>query len=468
MIQRRSVSRAAAPATEHSTLGLTAENPIPISRAVPRVAALVDQSCGIPYWFAGELSSLRPGRSGWTFGSVTDGRARLDVRFPRGTKHNLANDAVGRLLLFRGVMQLDRAGCLSVMVVEARSVDTHGARLLAREDLRRRLRAEGLLDRTRLDLPEWPTTIAVVTAARGAAIEDIRTVVARRAPWIRLVVHDAAVHGHAAPASLVRAITAAVESRADVILLTRGGGAAEDLAVFDEQLVVRAVADSKIPVVCAVGHQTDNTLADEIADLSVATPTAAAERITPNRAALASQLTQLSARVHNAAARYGRAKESELRYTARRALPAMTRLLQLLESRLYTSRPEVLKQRVQRTIDGHRRAATDALTRCDRSAESLTRLAYGELHRLRQRLRHGMERSASSAAARLQHQHVRITSLSPETILQRGYAIVRHEAGVCRSVVDLEHGTIVHIHFADGMVTATINSTDLRKKGRAA
>lgn len=467
MIQRRQAVRGEGRETERNAIGHTAERPIPISRAVPRVAAVVAQSCGMAYWFVGELSSLRPGRR-WTFGSVTDGCARLDIRFPPGTKHNLDDNAVGRLLLFKGAIQLDREGCLIVMVTEARSLDTHAVRVLAREDLRRRLREEGLLNRRRRALPEWPRTIAIVTTARGAAIEDIRAVVVRRAPWIRVVVHDSAVQGPAAPASLARAITAAGDSCADVIVLARGGGAAEDLAAFDDELVVRAVAGSRIPLVCAVGHQTDRRLADEVADLSVATPTAAAVRVTPDRAALASQLAQLQVRVQSAGERYMRTKESELRNTARRALPAMTRLLQLLESRLAASRPDVLEQRARRTLEARRSAATDALARCERSTGNLVRQAHSDLNGRRAQLYQAMRSSMASAFTHLQHQHERASALSPEAILRRGYAIVRNERGVCRSAEDLERGSSIHIHLADGMVTATINGTTLRKKGRAA
>jgi len=467
VIERSEIARKQAPRTERYELGLTAERPIRISRVVPRVAAVVEQDCGAAYWFIGELSSLRRGRGGWTFGSVSDGGTRVDLRFPPGAVHQVGPEAVGRLLLFRGTLRLDRAGCLGVVVIEARGVDTQGARLLAREELRRRLSGEGVLTRSRRALPEWPSTIAVVTAARGAAIEDIRAVIMRRAPWIRLVIYDSAVQGRTAPGSLAQALTAAGDSCADVIVLARGGGAAEDLAVFDDELVVRAVASSKIPLVCAVGHQTDNTVADEVADLSVATPTAAAERITPDRAALTSQLEQLRTRLRTAAEQYMRAKHSDLLSRARRAMPAMTRLLQLLERRLNGARPQVLAQRALRSIEARRRAATDALARCERLAERVVQLAHSDLKRRHEQLHDVAKRSVTSAWTHLQHQRERIVALSPEAILQRGYAIVRDRDGLCRSTAGLSPGVTVQIYFGDGMVTATISSTTLQK-GRAA
>ncbi len=463
MIRRRDARR-----NGRSTLGSTAEHPIPVSLAVPRVATIVDQHCGAPYWFTGELSSLRPGRRGWMFGSVSDGDARVDLRIAPGTKHDLDSSSVGRLLVFRGALHLDRTARVVVAVVEALSVDTHGVRLLIREDVRRRLVTEGVLGRQRRLLPEWPLTIAVVTAARGAAVEDIRAVVMRRAPWIQLVVYDSAVQGRAAPTSLARALAAANDSGADVVLLTRGGGAVEDLAAFDDELVVRSVAASAVPVVCAVGHQTDRTLCDDVADLSVATPTAAAEHVTPDRDTLMVQLGQLRARVRDGADRYVHARSSELRSTARRAMPAMERLLQLLENRLNASGPALLEQRVRRTVDARHRAADDALLRCQRASASLVRTAAHHVDRMRERLLPAMKNSVKSATMTLEHQWARIAALSPERVLERGYALVRTDAQLCRSTADIAPGDTVHIHLADGVALATITHITILEKGRAA
>ncbi len=462
------IQRQCAPRRGVSTLGLTAEHPIPVSLAVPRVAAVVDQHCGTPYWFSGELSSLRPGRGSWMFGSVSDGDARLDVRIGPGTRHDLNSDSVGRLVVFRGALRLDRAARLSVAVIEAVSVDAQGVRLLVREDVRRRLVAEGVLGRQHRLLPEWPATIAVVTAARGAAVEDIRAVVMRRAPWVQLVICDSAVQGRNAPASLTRALTAAAASGAEVVLLTRGGGAAEDLAVFDDELVVRAVAASCVPVVCAVGHQMDRTLCDDVADVSVATPTAAAEHVTPDRNALKRELEQLRMRARDGAKRLLRAKDAELRGMARHAMPAMARLLELLENRLSASGPPVLEQRMHRAVDARRRAADDALLRCQRASVSLVRTALTDVERTRGRLLTARQHFLMSATRNLEHQWTHIAVLSPQRVLDRGYAIVRSHGALCRSTADVGPGATVHIRFADGVVSATITNIAPSTKGRAA
>ncbi len=295
--------------------------------------------------------------------------------------------------------------------------------------LRARLAAEGLFDAdTKRVLPSHPRRVGVITSTAGAALHDVLTALARRAPQVEVVVYPSPVQGAEAPPALVRALQAAnARAEVDVLLLVRGGGSLEDLWAFNDERVVRAVASSALPVVCGVGHETDVTLCDLAADLRAPTPTAAAELVAPARDALLTQLSNLersltlrvdhrlqflAQRLDRLALRLARPSD---------ALARQRRLLELLAQRAAAAprrRVEMQSQRLNHLEQRHQRAHRDIL--------------------VRQR-------------TRLDALQARLEALDPQHVLARGYAWLDDgQGGAITSVHALQPGREVRAVLADG------------------
>jgi exodeoxyribonuclease VII large subunit len=283
------------------------------------------------------------------------------------------------------------------------------------ELLKAKLAAEGLFDAERKrPLPQWPRVIGVVTSAQAAALRDIAKVLARRWPLAELRVAPTLVQGEAAPAAIVAALGAIGRAGPEVVIVARGGGSIEDLWAFNDEGVARAIAACPVPVVSGVGHETDFTIADFVADLRAPTPSAAAELVTPDGEAL----TQL---VDDYAGR--------LAFVARRRLEAAVLDLERLNRRLGLASPA-------RAVARHRDAV-----RADR--DRLRRAVVGRLR---------LERSAVDGQGR------RLAALSPEATLARGYAHVQRKTdGVTvRSTRDARAGATLVVRVADGRFEAVV------------
>jgi exodeoxyribonuclease VII large subunit len=253
-----------------------------------------------PLWVSGEVSNFTRARSGHCYFTLRDRSAQLRcvmwrddaVRLPTQPAEGMEVRALGRLTLYeaRGEFQL------GVVELEGRG---EGLWKLAVERLRAKLEREGLTapERKR-PLPAHPACVGVVTSPSGAAFRDIVTVIRRRAPWTRIVLSGARVQGEGAAAEIVAALERIAAARcADVVIVGRGGGSIEDLWAFNEESVARAVAACPVPVISAVGHETDVTIADLVADLRAATPSAAAEAAVPDRAELTREVSALGLRL---------------------------------------------------------------------------------------------------------------------------------------------------------------------------
>lgn len=254
-----------------------------------------------PFWVAGEVTGWKRYPSGHCYFSLRDASAQLRCVLFRGDASRLPTDpeegmqvrALGTLTLY------ERRGDFQLVVRELEGVGAGGLWRLAFERLRARLEEEGLLASERKrPIPPFPERIGVVTSAAGAALHDILHVIERRAPWVRVVVIPARVQGDGAAEELARAIAAAGrEGGLDLLIVGRGGGSVEDLWAFNEEVLARAIAASPIPVISAVGHEVDVTIADLVADLRAPTPSAAAERAVPDRHALSRLLGDLATRL---------------------------------------------------------------------------------------------------------------------------------------------------------------------------
>jgi exodeoxyribonuclease VII large subunit len=392
----------------------------------------------------GELSGFSRAGSGHCYFTLKDGsgsaaglrcamfrRAAMMLPFSPLDGHQV--EVRGRLAVYeaRGELQ---------MVVE--SMQRVGAGNLYEEflRLRARLAAEGLFDPAhKRPLPTFARTVAVVTSPAGAAIHDVLTTLARRAPHVGVVLVPTLVQGVQAPEAIVQALREAnLHSGAELILLCRGGGSLEDLWSFNDERVVRAIRASTLPVVCGVGHETDVTLADLAADLRAPTPTAAAELAAPEREALLQALA---------------ARGDTLDRRLRQRLDGDAQRLDTLALRL---------QRPAQRLGAEKGRLTGLAQRCEAAlARTLERQHVALDHRA-QRLR-----QASLAAVGRQHDRLaaggaRLAALDPRRVLQRGYAWVESEDG--RAIVSargLVAGQALRAVWADGRADVQVTRVEL-------
>ena len=385
-----------------------------VSQVNRAVRGLLEQSVE-PLWVGGEVGGWTRSRAGHCYFTLKDERAQLRcVMFGREASLLPADPEGGMRIRAFGELTLYEAKGDYQLV--ARRVEAEGAEglwRLAFEKLRAKLEAEGLLalERKR-PLPRFPACVGVVTSLGGAALRDILSVLARRAPWTRVVVRGAKVQGEGAADEIARALTTLSESGlADVIIVGRGGGAVEDLWAFNEEPVARAIAASPVPVVSAVGHEIDVTISDLVADLRAPTPSAAAEAVVPDREAVLAAL--------------------------RRAPEQLGRALRRGVERRQTAVADRLRG-LARVMERRFAPARQAL---DRSVAGLERGALGAVRHRR------------LALATLSG---RLDALSPLATLQRGYSVARTPEGrVLRATGDFPAGLAFHLRVTDGTVAAT-------------
>ncbi len=367
-------------------------------------------------WVRGEASNISRPASGHLYFSLKDLDASLRcVCFKQQARYLSYLPDDGDAVLAHGRIGIYEATGQYQLYIDL--IQSAGVGLLAAqfERLRLQLEREGLFDEARKrPLPVTPRCIGVVTSASGAVWHDIQTVVARRYPLTSLLLAPAAVQGSAAPAEIVRAIAALqADGRAEVIIVGRGGGSAEDLAPFNDEAVVRAIFACRIPVVSAVGHETDITLADLVADVRAPTPSAAAELCTPDIAAISNDLA-----------------------TAVRAITALIR--DNFDQR--ASDLDALRRNLQRLSPILR--AEQFRQRIDERTRTLTALIAQSLIVNRERL--GARRAALAA-------------LNPAAVLDRGFALVTdaNTGAVVRHAADGYRDRAVRIRVADGSFGAT-------------
>jgi exodeoxyribonuclease VII large subunit len=399
----------------------------------------------------GELSGTKRAASGHLYGALKDDSALIDMVMWKGQASRLAfrpEDGVeviatGRLTTYPGRSKYQ-------LIADALEVAGEGALMLLFEKLKARLKAEGLFDRPKQPLPRLPRIIGVVTSPTGAVIRDILHRIGDRFP-VRVIVWPVLVQGDGAAAQVAAAVRGfdalpahgGPVPRPDLVIVARGGGSIEDLWAFNEEVVVRAIAECSIPTISAVGHETDVTLADHAADMRAPTPTAAAELAVPVRSELAAALANLHARGLHAALR--------LRSRGAERLAALARLLPRRES-LYAAQ----RQRLDDLGERLGRAVAGVTTRSrDRFVQRAGALRPALLQR---RIDGGRDRLGG--LVRL------LESLDPRALLSRGYAMVRGDDGaLVTSAAAARRAAALRLIFADGElgVSAAAAATPLRR-----
>ena len=430
------------------------------------------------FWVAGEVSNGRQPTSGHFYFTLRDDRSSVSVVMFRGNYRRLRFQIKdGMAVMIRGRANLFEArGTLQVVAdeIEPRGV---GALQIAFEQLKKRLAADGLFDRTRKRaVPFLPRTIGIVTARRGAGLRDIVHVLLDRFPNVHLVVRAAKVQGDGAAREIAAAIADLNEDgRAEVIIVGRGGGSLEDLWAFNEEIVARAIFTSRIPIISAVGHEIDYTIADFVADVRAPTPTAAAQMVVPSIVELREQISMAHAALLTRMKReLGGWRETVDDLAVRVRHPgALTARARADLADLQVGLRDALRER----IDGARRSVRELVLRLRAPAAEIRGLRH-HLARLSLSLAHGAGRlvgehtvtlaafsdrlNAGAAAGLVQHRHrlgelaARLDSLSPLRVLERGYAVVSSVRD-SRVVVDasaVEVGDDLQIRLLKGKLRA--------------
>jgi exodeoxyribonuclease VII large subunit len=457
-----------------SQLGLRFDEPRPSRRIWPvrelvaQVRELVEQHYG-DIWVEGEISNFRPAPSGHVYFTLKDAEAQLPiVLFRRQAMLLRFRPEDGLHVLVRGrVSVYEQRGQLQ-LVAETMEPVGAGSLQLAFEQLKERLKAEGLFDADRKKpLPLFPRTVGIVTSPTGAVIRDFLNIVSRRHSGLNVLVCPVSVQGESAPAEIESALAELNASDlVDLIVLARGGGSLEDLAAFNSERVARAIAASRLPVVSAVGHETDFTIADFAADLRAPTPSAAAELITEAQHKIAEHLATQSHRLERAARfQLLQARQHLSRSAvADRAESRVTAMLYRLGQRL-----DDATQRLDSAISAQLRTHQDrilALAAGVLHHDLRQSLAHARAHlaEFRARLDRSLERLIDSSASRLGALDARLHSLSPLAVLDRGYALVLSPQGsLIRSTAQIISGDQLTTRLADGTFSSRVESVSLSK-----
>ena len=375
-------------------------------------------------WVEGELSDFTRAASGHCYFSLKDEDAQIRcVMWKHLTQYVYFEPEEGMQVRVNGHASVyERRGDLQIQAQAMRQAGK-GAQQKAFEELKQTLQAEGLFAPERKQaLPAFPDTIGVVTSGQGAAIHDIQSGLARRFPPAEVVLCPVKVQGLDAPRAIADAVAAFNDlpaddaQRPDLLIVGRGGGSTEDLWAFNEEVVARALDASNLPVVSAVGHESDVTIADLVADERAATPSAAAERVVPDRQDVADRVRALHDRLRSRVT--GRLQDARQRVDA------------LVASRAFHAPARRLEQHRQ-----HLDALVDRLGR-------------------------GGARAVDRARTRLAHLRDRLHALDPEQPLRRGYVHLTQDGTSVQSAESLQDGDRVRLHFQDGHRDAEVLPDD--------
>lgn len=372
-------------------------------------------------WVRGEISNLKKHSSGHIYLTLKDKLGSISAVMFKGNASTLLFDLEeGMEVLAQGYISLYEKTGQYQFYVKDMEPDGQGALFKAFEQLKEKLQKEGLFaDEYKKQIPSFPKTVGIVTSGTGAAIRDIVNVINRRNKSVQMILAPVLVQGESAPGSIVQAIKYfnQMEEEVDVLIVGRGGGSIEDLWAFNDEQVARTIFQSHIPVISAVGHETDFTISDFVSDLRAPTPSAAAELAVPDMSELGDLVRQLKLRLESGL-QVGLDKKRE-------------KLEWLKKSRAF--------QVPERYLD-QQRMNLDGLTR---------------------RLALAMETSNKSKRFRLEALKSKLEVLSPDNQLQRGYSLVTDTSGtLVHSLEQVDEGQELLIKLKDGVIKVVVNSKE--------
>ncbi len=387
------------------------------------IKSLLDENTVLrEVYISGEISNLTDHyRSGHIYLSLKDDKAVVRaVMFAGNAKRLRFKPEEGMKVIARGRVSVYEATGQYQLYIEDMQPDGIGALNLAYEQLKRRLAEEGLFsDERKKPIPKFPNRIGVITSPTGAAVQDILNILGRRYPISEVVFCPVLVQGEGAPAQLIDAVRRFNRANAaDVIIIGRGGGSIEDLWAFNDEGLARAIAASDIPIISAVGHETDFTICDFVSDLRAPTPSAAAELATPNRSELLAYFKSISSSLPSIMQRRIDLYRQELdSLTSSKILSSPTEYINVRKSEL-----DVLYADMTRAF---------------------TNIVLEKRYRL------------MSLASKLE-------TLSPMAVLSRGYSITENKNGVVRNAASLKKGDRVDVIFEDGKVLCEVKAVSIK------
>jgi exodeoxyribonuclease VII large subunit len=415
-------------------------------------------------WVEGEISNFRPSESGHLYFTLKDGDAQLRIVMFRSQARLLRfRPESGMQVIARGRVTIyDARGELQLSAEFLEPVGA-GALQVAFEQLKARLAQEGLFDATkRKPIPPLPRRIGIVTSPRGAALQDMLNILARRHENVGIQIYPAQVQGETAAAEVAAGIKHFNRANSvDVIIIARGGGSIEDLAAFNDETLARTISASTLPVISAIGHETDFTIADFVADLRAPTPSAAAEMVIESKHRLAEHLAHLHQRLDRA--------------TRYRLLMARKNLQELSQHAAFARIQDLMVRRAQRLDElSYRLAANyrallhDYHRRLDIAASRVRHYDFrralavvrSQLNAGTEAVVHAFQSQLAARRSRTERLTAQLEALSPVRILERGYALVFDASGaLVKDVSQLATGSEISAQVARGRFTAEVKKT---------
>ena len=418
-------------------------------------------------WVRGEISNFTHHSRGHMYFTLkdTDGVLRA-VMFAGSNRYLKFIPKNGTKVIVRGSLAVYEQGGQYQLIAREMQPDGLGSLYLAYEQLRSKLQEEGLFNpEIKKTLPVYPKVIGVITSPTGAAIRDIVTTIRRRYPVVRIILLPVLVQGEKAPESISQAIETMNQTDfIDVLIVGRGGGSIEELWAFNSEVVARSIFASKIPIISAVGHETDYTIADFVADIRAATPTAAAELAVPHILELRQRVdwlegklrNQLVGQVSRVQERWKRAHKSLLARHPRRQMESANQSLDRTVSRLHASiyrllkdhrlRNQSFKQRLE--FQNPRKQLQTLRERLDRDQSQLAKTGKTLTERYRNQWLHMM---------------TKLDGLSPLKIMGRGYSLMYKDDHLVKSTTQLDPGDSVKVELIDGTIDCSVWAIEERK-----
>ncbi|WP_127594205.1 exodeoxyribonuclease VII large subunit [Paenibacillus lautus] len=413
-------------------------------------------------WIRGEISNFTHHSSGHMYFTLKDEGSR--IRAIMFATHNQRLPFIpkeGSRVIARGnVSVYERDGQYQFYAVQMQP-DGIGSLYLAYEQLKSKLEEEGLFAAERKrPLPRYPRTIGVITSPTGAAVRDIMITIRRRYPQARSILYPVLVQGKGAAPSIVKAIRTMNDmAEADVLIVGRGGGSLEELWAFNEEIVARAIYQSDIPVISAVGHETDFTIADFVADLRAATPTAAAELAVPSSAELRGQLVQRQRQLNQGLQQ--RLKRSRERLLSLQRSPVLVHPRRYMLQ--HAERLDMLSQRLQGNLKSRlslvrqrQKSLHQGLIRYNPRTQA--EFAARRKDQANRQLMNAMQSIMKSKMSQLQTEMRHLDALSPLKIMSRGYSLVydEKEQKLVKSIEDVQLGDLVNVRVSDGQLQCQV------------
>ncbi len=365
-----------------------------------------------------------------------------------------------KVLVIGKVSVFEKSGQYQINI-EHMEPDGVGALYLAYEQLKKKLEAEGLFSLPKKPIPQFPKKIAILTSESGAVIQDIQTTVARRFPIVQLVLYPTVVQGVHAVNSILKNLDLVEQEDYDVVIIGRGGGSIEDLWAFNEEPVVRRVAELSTPVISSVGHETDTTLIDFVSDMRAATPTAAAEIATPVLMEIHQQLRNLQTRLEQALSRQLQIKRERMQALAKASIfQNPERIYQVYQQRVDQLEMR-LQQMMQQSVQHKRQQLVKNQHRLELGSPSRrVQTEKQALQYLAKRLEQAQGQLMKDKKQQFQRAIQQLDLLSPLKIMNRGYGILQQEETIIKSVDQLEVNQELTIQLVDGTVCSKVTSVE--------